>query len=126
MPISVSSKLQPIQSFQYPLKQIEKTFLKKLLKSLLQKKLIVPSEPEQGEFTSPILVREKTGGGCRLIWNLKKLIEKTEYKNFKMETWGTIIQLVKPGVFMSNLDIKDGYYRIPIYEPDQISEISIW
>ena len=67
MPISVSSKLQPIQSFQYPLKQIEKTFLKKLLKSLLQKKLIVPSEPEQGEFTSPILVREKTGGGCRLI-----------------------------------------------------------
>lgn len=42
-----------------------------------------------------------------------------------MEARGTIIQLVKPGVFMSNLDIKDRYYRIPIYEPDQISEISI-
>ena len=43
-----------------------------------------------------------------------------------METIGTIVQLVKPGIFMSKLDIKDGYFSIPIYEPDQkISEISI-
>ena len=30
-----------------------------------------------------------------------------------------VIQLVKPGVFMSNMDIKDAYYSILIYEPDQ-------
>ena len=49
MPINVSSKLQPIQSFQYLLKQSEKE-----LESILQKKVIVPSVPEQGEFVSPI------------------------------------------------------------------------
>ena len=36
-----------------------------------------------------------------------------------METIGTIIQLVKPGVFMSKLDIKDAYYRVQISEPNQ-------
>ena len=36
-----------------------------------------------------------------------------------MEIIGTIIQLVKPGVFMSKLDTKDAYYIMLIYEPDQ-------
>ena len=119
MPINVSLKLQPIQSFQYPLKQSETTFIKNELESLLQKKVTVSSEPEQGEIVSPIFVRVKPDGGYRLILNLKKLNEKVEYKKFKMETIGTIIQLVKPGVFMSKVDIKDAYYSVPISEPNQ-------
>ena len=35
-----------------------------------------------------------------------------------MESIGTIAQLVKAGVFMSKLDIKDAY-SIPIYESEQ-------
>ena len=46
MPINVSSELQPIQMFQYPLKQSETAFIKKKLESLLQKKIIVLSESE--------------------------------------------------------------------------------
>ena len=38
-----------------------------------------------------------------------------------METISTMVQLVKPGVFMSKLDIKDAYYSIQIFEPDQKS-----
>ena len=49
---------------------------------------------------------------------MKKLSEKVEYKKFKMESIGTIAQLVKAGVFMSKLDIKDAY-SIPIYESEQ-------
>ena len=49
---------------------------------------------------------------------MKKLREKVEYKKFKMESIGTIAQLVKAGVFMSKLDIKDAY-SIPIYESEQ-------
>ena len=41
--INVSSKLQPIQNFQYPLKQSETTFIEKELESLLQKKVIAIS-----------------------------------------------------------------------------------
>ena len=32
-----------------------------------------------------------------------------------------MVQLVKPGVFMSKLDIKDAYYSTQIFEPDQKS-----
>ena len=31
----------------------------------------------------------------------------------------TFVQLVKPGVFVSKLNIEDTYYSIPMYEPDQ-------
>ena len=63
--------------------------------------------------------KEKSDGGYRLKLNLKKLNEKVEYKKFAMETIGTILQLVKQGVFMSKLDIKDAYYSISRYEHDQ-------
>ena len=119
MPINVRLKLRPIQSFRYPLKQSETILIKKELEFLPQKKVIVPSEPEQGEYASPIFVREKPDRGCKLILNLKKLNEKIEYKKFKMETTCTIGQWVKPGLFMSKLDKKDAYYDIPISEPDQ-------
>ena len=49
---------------------------------------------------------------------MKKLSEKVEYKKFKMESIGTIVQLVKAGVFISKLDIKDAY-NIRIYESEQ-------
>ena len=66
--------------FQYSLKQSERAFIKKELESLLWKKIIVLSEPEQGEIVSPIFVWEKPDRGYRLILNLKKLNEKVEYK----------------------------------------------
>ena len=113
MPINASLKLEPIQSFQYPLKQSETTFIKKGA-GVLTPKVIVPSELEQGEIVSPIFVREKPDGDYRLILNIQKLNEKAEYKKFKMEPIGTIIQ-----VFMSKLDIKDAYYSIPISKSDQ-------
>ena len=36
-----------------------------------------------------------------------------------METLATIIQLIRPSMYMAKLDIKDTYYSIPIYEPHQ-------
>ena len=83
-----------------------------------KRKAIVPSEPELGEFVSPIFAKKKPDGSYILVLSLKKFKEKVEYKKFKMETIGTILQLVKPGVFISKLEIKDAYYSVPIYEPD--------
>ena len=45
----------------------------------------------------------------------KKLNESVEYKRFKMETLATIIQFIRPNMYMAKLDIKDAYYSIPIY-----------
>ena len=36
-----------------------------------------------------------------------------------METLTTIIQLIRPNMYMAQLEIKDAYYSIPIYEPHQ-------
>ena len=51
--------------------------------------------------------------------NLKRLNEVVEYKKFKMETISTILLLVRPGMFMVKLDIKDAYYSVPICEDHQ-------
>ena len=37
-----------------------------------------------------------------------------------METLATIIQLIRPNVYMAKLDIKDAYYSIPNYEPEKV------
>ena len=51
----------------------------------------------------------------------KKPYKSVKYKNFKMETLATIIQLIRPNMYMAKLDIKDAYYSIPIYETHQKS-----
>ena len=36
-----------------------------------------------------------------------------------METLATILQLIRPSMYLAKLDFKDTYYSIPIYEPHQ-------
>ena len=51
--------------------------------------------------------------------NLKKLNEHTPYTHFKMETINSILTIITPNYYMTKLDIKDGYYSIPILEEHQ-------
>ena len=69
---------------------------------------------EPREFISPIFAREKSNGVFCLIVNMKRLNEVVEYKKFKMETVSTLLHLIKPGMYMTKLDIKDAYYSVPI------------
>ena len=43
-------------------------------------------EHETGEYISPIFIRQKPNGSCRLILNLKYLNEDMPFIHFKMET----------------------------------------
>ena len=65
---------------------------------------------------SPIFVQPKDDGQDRLILNLRRLNEVTEYTHFKMETLQSILRVVTPGAFMAKIDIKDAYYSVPISE----------
>ena len=64
---------------------------------------------------------------ARIVDNLinRKVITKSEkepwevvkfqYKKFKMETIASTLPLIRPGMFMAKLDIKDTYYySVPI------------
>ena len=94
----------------------EQEFVAAEIKPLLAKSAIVETKHETREFISPIFVREKSDGGFCLILNLKSVNEVVEYKKFKMEIISTILHLVRPGMFVAKLDIKDAYYSVPICE----------
>ena len=117
IPINIASNLSIFDKYQYTFNIKEDDFIESEIQSLLKKEVIRTSSHDPGESISPIYLREKSDGGYRIIRNLKKLNKTVEYKKFKMETLATIIQLIGPNMYMNELDIKNTYYSIPIYEP---------
>ena len=84
--------------------EIDKCLLKEIRLSLY----------EDGQVVSPIFVRPKKDGSHRLIFNLKRLNEAVSYHHFKIDTLETAIKLMRPGCYMTSIDLKDAYYSIPI------------
>jgi hypothetical protein len=120
LPIDLIGEVPESNSFQYPLSIEGTEFLKEEIQRLLIKGIIIRSYHEEGELISPIFLRPKSDGdGFRLILNLKRLNEVSEYHHFKMETLKSILTLVYPGVYMMKLDIKDAYYSVYINKVDQ-------
>lgn len=73
------------------------------------------------EFISPIfLVPKKTPGEYRMILNLKKLNESIPYHHFKMDTFESVLKLIKPGCYMALIDLRHAYYSVFIAEEDQV------
>ena len=118
--INLTGELPHNNSFQYPFGDEEQKFVRTEVRRLLNKAVIVACGHEEGELISPVFLREKTDGdGFRMILNLKKLNEVSEYEHFKMDTIKTALNMIYPGVYMAKLDIKDAYYSVPIREEDQ-------
>ena len=67
------------------------------LAKLLQKEVIVECDHEQGEFISPIFLREKKDGSSQVILNLKQLNKYIVDHHFKMETLDTAVNMLVPG-----------------------------
>ena len=85
------------------------------LETFFSKQIIEVSEPEIGQIISPIfLTPKKESGAFRVIFNLKHLNQSVTYRKFKMDTLESAIKLMKPGCFMTSVDIRDAYYSIPI------------
>ena len=110
--------------FDNPLRHVSysennKNILSELIQELLGKKVIFECEHEQGEFISPIFLREKGDGKYRMILNLKELNKHLDTTHFKMETINTVIDLITPNCYMSSIDLKDAYYSVPIKEEAQ-------
>ena len=95
-----------------------KSLLEIEVKKLLKKRAAVPCEHEQGEFISPLFLRDKNYGSHRLILNLKGLSKYLEYKHFKMQTFQSVLSLIQPDCFMATIDLKDAYYSVKIDELD--------
>ena len=120
LPIELVDDLTSPKHFhQYPFNAEEHKFVEEEIQRLLALGAIVPSSHEPDEHVSPIFVRPKDDGAYRLILNLKKLNEATEYIHFKMDTLESILCLITPGAYMAKIDIKDAYYSVGIKTEDQ-------
>ena len=64
-----------------------------------------------------IFLREKRDGSHRVVLNLKGLNEFVQGHHFKMETLDTAVRLMKPGGYVSYLDLEDAYYMLLINAP---------
>ena len=89
------------------------------IEKLLHKGAIVRTDRETGDFISPIFLRKKKDGSHCMILNLKALNKTIVYHHFKMDTLGSVIQLMRPNCFMATIDLKDAYYSVPVTEKHQ-------
>ena len=83
------------------------------VQGMLEKQAIsrVPREQEAKGFISQLFL---VPGGKRPIINLKGLNTSVEKEHFKMESSHMIKDILKPGDWMTKVDLKDAYFMIPL------------
>ena len=111
----------PCQTHYRPsvLPERESHILAQEIKPLLEKGVLQQTQYEPGEFISPIFLRPKSDGSCRMILNLKEINKSVEYHDFKMNTLDTGTKLTKPGCCMASVDLKDAYYTVLVHRYHQ-------
>ena len=85
------------------------------IKKLHKNSVIAYSTTDVGEFVSGIFTRHKKDGNKRMILNLKKCNKFVNYKHFKMASINNFINLIKPNVHMTSIDLKDASFSVPIH-----------
>ena len=96
-----------------------KALMDQEIQTMLNKKIIVPTYHEHGEFLSPIFPVPKPEGSIRIILNLKKLNQTVQYLHFKMDNIKVVLANVTKGCFMASLDLKQAYHSVKIDEEFQ-------
>ena len=81
----------------------------KEIQTLLLQNVIAPVTLKRDSFVSSVFTTEKSDGSHRTILNLKKLNESISYVDFKMESLNNVRHLIKSGVWMGSIDLKDTY-----------------
>lgn len=77
---------------------------------------IVTEIKEGWKFVSNIFVRPKPNNKFRLIIDLSPLNKFILKEHFKMDNLQSAVELMRPGVYISSIDLRDAYYTLPIAE----------
>ena len=79
-----------------PVTKAEKQIVSDEIQTLLPKEFIYPCMREEGGFMSSAFTREKRDGYYRMILNLKQLNKRIEYQHFKMESFQSVLNIMRP------------------------------
>ena len=88
--------------------------LSKEVQNMVEKNAISRVYKEQEGFQSQLFVVRKKDGGQRPIINLKKLNSFVQTEHFKMKGIHMLKDFLKPGDWMTKVDLKDAYFMIPV------------
>ena len=106
--------------FAFPLSHEEKLIVKKEVALLKGKNIVAKANvTENNTFVSGVFTRSKKDGSKRMILNLKRLNKFVDYKHFKMESLQNVLELIRPGVYMASIDLKDAFYSVPVHKNHQ-------
>ena len=102
------------------MKHEEKLIVKKEVALLKGKNIVAKANvTENNTFVSGVFTRSKKDGSKRMILNLKRLNKFVDYKYFKMESLQNVLELIRPGIYMASIDLKDAFYSVPIHKNHQ-------
>ena len=87
------------------------------IKLLLIKLVISLTKLKADSFVSSIFTTTKPDGSHQTILNLNNLNESITYVHFIMESLKHVRQLIKPGVWMGSIDLRDAYYSVCVNPP---------
>ena len=71
---------------------------------------------ENNTFVSGIFTRSKEDGSMQMILNLKRLNKFVDYKHFKIQSLQNVLELIRPGIYMESIDVKDTFHSVLVHK----------
>ena len=78
----------------------EKDTINSEIEKLFQKRIIVPTSYNNGDFVSSIFTRPKSDGSYHVILNLKNLNEFVTSQHCKLESFKDVLDMITPGCLL--------------------------
>ena len=98
----------------------EELIVKKKVALLKRKNIFAKANvTENNTFVSGVFTWSKKDGSKPMILNLKGLSKFVDYKHFKMESLQNVLEIIRPGVYMAFIDLKNAFYSVPVHKNHQ-------
>ncbi|CAF4355389.1 unnamed protein product, partial [Rotaria sp. Silwood2] len=106
----------PISSRLYSRTIQQRSDLQNEIHQMLQANQIRPSN---SPWSSPVIIHKKKDGGIRFLVDYRKLNAVTKKDSFPQPTTEELLNRLGGRKFYTKLDLKSGYFQIPIHEADK-------
>ncbi|CAF1570065.1 unnamed protein product [Adineta ricciae] len=114
--IPIPSHHQPIQCYPYRKSLKETQIINDQIKEMLDNRIIRPSS---SPWSSPVVIIPKKDGSPRFCVDYRRLNLITERDVYPLPRIDDIIDRLAGSQYFSTLDLKAGYWQIPIAEEDK-------